>query len=209
VTPVVALLFGALLGFVLSIPAAGPLFALVLLAGARGETRRGLALAVGGAVAESAWALVAFLGLARVLESHALAIPVLRGASALLLALLAIVLWRSSGRPARAPSESRAGPALLGFSLVALNPGFVLTWASVAAALHTSGLLVRPNELALGVLAGIVAWFWLVMMLARKLGERAGQQTMRRGARIVAVLLLLGAGWLAISAILGYPSGGW
>jgi threonine/homoserine/homoserine lactone efflux protein len=210
---IVALLCGALLGFLLSVPAAGPLLALVVLAGARGDTRRGLALAVGGAVAESAWALVALWGLARVIESHGSAIPTLRGASAILLIVLAVVLCRSPERAPPEPPARRAGPALLGFLLVALNPGFPLTWASVASALYASGLLPESTRLAvplaLGVLAGIVAWFALVMSLARRIGQRVGERAAAKGSRIVAVLLLLAAAWLAVSAILRFPSGGW
>jgi hypothetical protein len=50
---VVAFALGILLGFVGSIPAAGPLLLLVIASGLEGQRRRALALAAGGALAES------------------------------------------------------------------------------------------------------------------------------------------------------------
>jgi hypothetical protein len=81
----------------------------------------------------------------------------------------------------------------------------------VASALYASGLLPESTRLAvplaLGVLAGIVAWFALVMSLARRIGQRAGERAAAKGSRIVAVLLLLAAAWLAVSAMLAAAGG--
>ena len=56
----VAFALGILLGFVGSIPAAGPLLLLVIASGLEGQRRRALALAAGGALAESLYVALAF-----------------------------------------------------------------------------------------------------------------------------------------------------
>lgn len=201
----VALLTGAALGFVLSIPAAGPLLGLVVLAGARGDFRRGLALASGGALAESLWALAALWGVDQLLARQASLLPAMRIASALLLVAIGVVLWRraSPGTPEPQARQRALAPALLGFSLVLVNPGFPLTWAAVIAALYSSGVPeVIALPFALGVFAGIVVWFALVLAVARRLGSGLDARRLAKATRVVAALLFAVAAWLLVSLLL-------
>jgi threonine/homoserine/homoserine lactone efflux protein len=203
-----AIALGALLGFLLSVPAAGPLLALVALAGARGELRRAAALAVGGALAECGWAFAVFFGLAQLLEAAAAFATALRVTSALVLAALAAVVLAGARRPAPSPpAERSAGHALLGFSLVALNPGFPLAWAAVSAALYSSGLVAGGMAsallLALGVFAGIIGWFALVIAIARRFGAGMSERTGRRLSLLVALCLSGVSLWLLVSALSG------
>jgi threonine/homoserine/homoserine lactone efflux protein len=204
-----ALALGALLGFLLSVPAAGPLLALVALTAARGGLRRAAALALGGALAESGWALAVLLGLGWLLEIATAHTTALSIASAGVLAALAAVILVRARRPALSPLpvERATGHALVGFSLVALNPGFPLAWAAVAAALYSSGVVAggvaSSLSLAIGVFAGIVVWFSLVIAIARRFGATMSDRAGRRLALLVALGLLASSIWLLRSALSG------
>jgi threonine/homoserine/homoserine lactone efflux protein len=125
---IAALLVGLALGYIGSIPAAGPLALLIVASGLARDLRRGVYLAVGGATAEGLYALLAFWGASEVLPRHPLLLPAARGVGAVLLVLVGASFVRRKGafpereRPPSARPRWHHGAALLGFSLVALNP---------------------------------------------------------------------------------------
>src|SRR5262245_12816345 len=128
-----ALLVGLVLGYIGSIPAAGPLALLVVASGLSRDLRRGVSLAVGGATAEGRSALLSVWGMSEVLPRHPLLLPVARGAGAVLLVLVGAAIARRKGESREGERSLdlrpgwRYGAALLGFSLVALNPAFLIT----------------------------------------------------------------------------------
>ena len=131
-------------------------------------------MAVGGAVAESLYALLAFWGLSTVLASHPLVLPASRlVGSVLLLAIgLVMLLARPKGAtPQTQPPRRGAKRSLaLGFLITAVNPTLIITWTAAVAAVHATGLLAMRRDQALpfaaAVCAGIIAWFatllWMV-----------------------------------------------
>lgn len=107
---------------------------------------------------------------------------------------------------ARRPARDRRGAALIGFSLVALNPAFAATWAGFAAIASASGALtdLRASALpvALGAFGGIVLWFELVRRVA---GAREAPLPARASlllSRALGVALLGFASWLAAALLL-------
>lgn len=197
-----ALFFGCLIGYVGSIPAAGPLALLIAAEGIADRRRRGLTLAAGGALAESLWALLAYLGASAVVKRLAPFASALEVASALLVLGLgvAFVATRRTVRTddAAAAGTDRPSASLFatGFSLVALNPGFFAFWLGATASLRglVPTLDAQPALFAAGAFAGIVLWFSTLLALARALGARLSGRAMARLPRVVGgALVVLGA----------------
>jgi threonine/homoserine/homoserine lactone efflux protein len=208
---IAALLVGLVLGYVGSIPAAGPLALLIVASGLERDRRRGVSLAVGGATAEGLYALLAFWGMSEVLPRYPLLLPVARGVGAVLLVLVGAALvrhkgeWREGESAAASPQKWRHGAALLGFSLVALNPAFLITWAGFAALVASvfplsPGPLLAP-AVALGAFLGIVGWFATLLALVHRHSVRVSPRTVIMLLRCTGVLLILMGGWLGVDAI--------
>lgn len=199
----VAFLVGVLLGFVGSIPAAGPLLLLVVASALKKERSRALGLACGGALAESVYVLVAFGGLPQLLERHSS----LAGPARFLSAFLSIALgvWLiTRGADETEPRIDRGAGFLLGFTLVGTNPAFLIVWSSVATALYSHQVLspesARAPWLAIGAFFGIVAWFSTVFAIAARLGKRFEPRTLANVVRGLGVLLILAGLWLGFHA---------
>src|SRR5262245_13323641 len=202
--PVVALLIGVVMGFVGSIPAAGPLLLLVVASGLAAERRRALALAFGGALAESGYVLLAFWGLSGVVDRYARVVPAMWLASGLFLLALG-VLALAPRRRQKAEKPAGAAGFAIGFTLVALNPAFLLTWSAIAAAAYSLGW-IEPRAglapfLAIGTFAGIVIWFFCVATVAERNRERFRPESLTKITRAVGALLVAMAAWLFYRAL--------
>ena len=189
-------------GFVGSIPAAGPLAWLLASHAASGDRRAAMRLAIGGALAEALWAVAAASSAPRVVASLVRAGPTLD----LVLAIVLVALGASTFR-ARAPREGetgrgRVGGVAIGFSLVALNPAFFLFWLSAWRFLHPR-LAVQPSPLpvALGAFAGIVGWFTLLAEVSRRAGARVEAQRLELARRAAAIGMIALGVWMAMSAV--------
>lgn len=193
---------GVLLGFVGSIPALGPLLVLVVTRGLTADRRGALALAAGGAAAESGYVLLAFWGLSGLFARAPELVRAMQLSSAAILVVLGVLAL--APRRASAARPSRAGGFVLGFSLVALNPAFALTWSAVAGAVYSLGLLEpragRAPWLALGAFAGIVLWFALVAAIAEKYRERFAPESLKNISRGAGILFIALAAWLVVRA---------
>jgi len=213
---VFALLAGTVMGFVGSMPIAGPIAVLVLERGLIRRGREGLGVAIGAAAAESVYAFLAYWGLGTVLYAS----PALLRASRLVGAGVMITLGiylatrKSAPRPTSddlAEGRKRRG-FLLGLSVTFLNPTIIVSWTMVSATVHSTGLvapgLVSAIAFALGVGAGIVVWFATLLHLIRRFQSGLRQQTIDRvlnvtGWLVVAIGVALGVrpfaqafGWL-------------
>lgn len=192
----VAFALGVGLGFVGSIPAAGPLLFLVIASGLDGKLRRALALAAGGALAESLYVALAFWGFAGLLARHAELELGLRLAGAVLLVSLGALLLRKK-QAAEGGERERAGAGFAtGFFLVGTNPAFLATWSAVAAITYSNGWLAadprRVPWLAAGSFAGVVLWFAAVAALAARHRQRFERALLAKLVRV------LGAGLIAL-----------
>jgi threonine/homoserine/homoserine lactone efflux protein len=203
--PVIAVLAGVAMGFVGSIPAAGPLLLLVVASGLSAERKQALALAAGGALAESGYVLLAFWGLSGLLDRYAGLVIAMRLSSGLLLLALGVLALAPRRGGIALEKPARAAGFAIGFSLVALNPAFLLTWSGIAAAAYTLGWLdpragLAPY-LAVGTFFGIVIWFACVAWLAEKNRERFRPESLQKITRGVGVLLVAMAAWLFYRAL--------
>jgi threonine/homoserine/homoserine lactone efflux protein len=200
------LALGVALGFVGSIPAAGPLLMLVIASGLRAQRGRALALAAGGALAESGWVLLAFWGLGRTFDRYQMAMPWFGLASGCLLIGLGVALFASRRKPQRGAVAPALGFAT-GFGLVAFNPAFAVTWSAVAAALLSTRWLapLRSNAvgIAVGSFVGILLWFGMIAKLAENSRGRFRPESLDRAVRGLGAAVALIGVWLVVRRFLG------
>ncbi len=208
-----AALIGFLLGFLGSIPVAGPIAALVVARAFQGRFRAGLFISLGAGLAEAAYACLAFFGFSAVVKRYPAVLPLCQGAGAVILAVLGVLLIRRppvgdvSPGDAPPPRDRFSGGFLLGFSITALNPTFLATWSAAVATLFATGWVDRSPGLAvpfaLGVCGGIVAWFGLLLTLLRRARHRFRPALLNRGVQ------LIGVGLLGLALWLGYQLATW
>lgn len=193
-------LIGFLLGFLGSVPIAGPIAALVLRRGLEGRFAAGLHIALGGSVAEGIYAYFAFWGLGELLSGSPWIESVSRLAGAALLMALGLLFVL---RPPRAGTSSGISEApvglkrnlALGFTITALNPTLIATWGAAV----TMGYSVLPIEFApghalpfsAGASTGIAVWFAILLTLLNRFKGLFQPQTWTRIARATGVLLLV------------------
>jgi threonine/homoserine/homoserine lactone efflux protein len=205
------LLVGAAMGFVGSMPIAGPIAVLVLERGLVRRGREGLGVALGAAAGESVYAFLACWGVGAFLGAYPRVVPISRIVGACVLVALGIYLGthRRAPRPdppaaARLEGQKRRG-FLLGASLTLLNPTIIASWTVVVTAAHGAGLLV-PGLLpaigfAVGVGVGIVGWFATLLRLLNHFQRTVRPETVDRLLHVTGwAVVVLGVG-LAVHPI--------
>ena len=179
-TVILCLVVGAFLGFVGSIPVAGPISVLVLAMGVRSRVRAAIGVAAGGAVAEAFYAFLAFWGFSTYLARYPVVVEVSRGITCLILLTIGILLVRpgnqNSTRKANPIKQGSRSGFLLGFMISILNPTLILTWVAASNAVFAAQIVpFGPREavpFSVGVCLGIVAWFGLLLgVIARYRGN--------------------------------------
>jgi threonine/homoserine/homoserine lactone efflux protein len=195
----IALLLGFVLGFLGSIPIAGPVAAMVLERAATRRAREARAIAMGAALAESGYALMAFWGLTTVLSRFPRLLPASRfvGASMFVAIGCYFLLRKGKAEPNQPGGGSSSGGAkwLLGFLATALNPTLLLTWTTVITALHTTGLLrtepIDALPFAGGAGAGIITWFCVLLWIVRHFHKRVPRAWIDRTVRVMGGVFVL------------------
>ncbi len=195
---ILAFFVGIIAGFIASIPVAGPVAVLVLRNALEGKWRDAFMIAGGSAAAESISAALAFVGVAALTQRFPLVVSVSHVFSAI--ALLGVGIYLVRKRVTRA-SEQRAGKSnphkiLLGFSLTAFNPTLIVSWATVITTLHANSLVpsraLDAVPFAIGVLGGILGWFWVFVSLVRHFRDRFRESTMTRLVHVLGWALVIG-----------------
>ncbi len=201
-----AFAIGVALGFLSSVPALGPLALAIATAALRNERKRALTLALSGAFAESIWAAIAVVGIGHLVLTNPDSLTALRLLGAVAIVLLGASLLRSSvaARSAEYPAE-RAGKSdfLVGFVIVAANPGFLLTWTGLASLLVGSdGVPYSPRwAIVAGAFLGIVAWFTTLVATVARFRTLLSQRWLERAVRGLALLVIALGLALAVSAM--------
>ena len=200
-------LLGFALGWLGSMPLAGPVSALVVKRGLTGRTLHGLMVATGAALAETGWCAAALFGYGALLDRWDWLRPAAGAVGGVLLVTLGLRL--ALGRHAReltqvSPTTARrgwVGEFILGFSIVTVNISVLLSWLGVLAALHALGieLITRDARLQFitGLPLGIMAWFSLLIWLLGHTRTRISHDWVGRALRVLGVVLS-GAGVYAL-----------
>jgi threonine/homoserine/homoserine lactone efflux protein len=199
---------GLVLGFVTSMPPAGPIAILVLQRGVLRRFREGMAIALGGAVAEAIYVVLALLGVAALLEQFPSIGLAARVVGIAILLGLAFYFLRFKPPATDTPEESTdkrggAGSLLLGFTIAISNVTLICTWSTLVAVIYSMGNLQLPMTgkiaFAAGVLAGICAWFLVLLAALRRFGRHLTILAAVRSIRVAGLLLLGLAVFAAVS----------
>lgn len=194
-----AALAGFLAGFVGSIPVAGPIAVLVVARSLQGRLRESILIGCGAAIPEAAYAFLAYWGFASFLADAPLVVPVSRAVGALILFFLAFTLARYEppADPELAPvprPRQGAGSFFMGFTIAALNPTLIVTWAAVLSMVASMDLLVLAPETALPFSAaaavGMASWCVLMTAVIGRFRERLSPHMITRVHRVMAALVL-------------------
>lgn len=198
---------GMLISFLGSMAPTGPIAVIVIKRGLNREKRSVVFLAAGAAVAEAGYALLAYLGISFALSRHPIGDFVIRLLLAMILAGFAF-LCMGDRRPLEPKNGThRRGSAhfLLGLSIAALNPTFLVTWAGAMAVLRGTGLELDTSSapaFALGVVAGPVLWFWLLLTMLTRHIEYLRPESVQRIERTLPFVLLGLSGILLVQALI-------
>lgn len=202
----VAIIIGFLFGFVGSMPVAGPIAALVFSRAIDDRSSTGFAIAVGGALAEAAYAFVAFFGVSSLLARYPFIAPASQGLAGVVLLVLGIVFVRRRTDTPPTPSTVPERPwnsALLGFTVTALNPTLIGTWTAAAATLAGTGLVEFAPRLglpfSLGAMGGIVVWNLVLLGLIGRYKHRFSRAVLNRVIQWMGLVLTCVGVWFCIS----------
>lgn len=209
----IAFLVGAVLGFIGSIPIAGPIAAIVLSQALAGRARVAWFTAFGAAFAEATYACLAFLGFANLLTPYPWIATVSRIAAAVVLSILAVMFWRAkppsmqeaqnTPLPKRQASTKRS--FFFGLSITALNPTLLATWAATVTMLYSLEWFAFTSTnafpFAAGVLVGISTWALAFVRTIGALKARASERAVRYLLRGTAIFVGGLALWFASQAV--------
>ncbi len=207
---VIAAVIGLLLGFLGSIPVAGPIAALVFSLGVQGRFRSGVFIAVGGGIAEAIYAFMAFWGFSTFLTRYELVVPISRALGGVILIALGlsflfgkVMAEADPDKEAKASkSESDLRSFALGFGITALNPTLIATWTAAVTTLYSTEAIafssVQAVPFALGTAVGIAGWFFILLALIRRYRDRFSVATLVGAVRAAGLLLLGLAVWFIV-----------
>ncbi len=180
----VAFASGVALGAATGIPL-GVVNLSVVEAAARAGRAHATAIGIGGAIADTLHAGLAFAGVAPMFDDHPAALRVMAAVSAAIVVGYAFVVVR--GRP-RAIAPRATGGVVLGLMLTLPNPAPLAAWIAVAGATLPGAAPAVGIAAAIGVGLGSAAWFALLAHLAAR--GRSSPLVTRWLPRAVAVVFV-------------------
>jgi threonine/homoserine/homoserine lactone efflux protein len=202
--PVLVLsIIGFLLGFVGSMPLAGPIAVLVVSRAVVKRYVEARRLAYGAAISEAIYAGVSFWGFSTFLARYRSFLPVSHAITAVVLLIVGLQFVRWKPRPPAHETE-RAGrtPFVLGFTISALNPTLLATWSAVVTAIYSRQIVVMKSWYALpfGLSAalGIALWFMTMVAFLKRFGGRFPASLVTWVVRSMGMLLIVIALWSGI-----------
>jgi threonine/homoserine/homoserine lactone efflux protein len=164
----------------------------------RGERRSATALAAGAAAAEAAHACFVGLMLPLLLVRVPSVLTLARGAGAVMLLLVGLVLAIRPAVVSRSNAKRRGGDFATGLAAAGLNPTLVASWTAVISALYGEQLLQRESvsalPFAIGVGSGVLAWLVAVIRFAQRYRNQMDERRRRHLVRGFGIFLMgLGA----------------
>jgi threonine/homoserine/homoserine lactone efflux protein len=173
------------LGIVTGMPL-GVINVAIVEAAVSGRVRFATAVGVGGALADTVHATLAFIGLGRLLIAQPGPARVLALVAAAIVIGYAVVTWRRRDVPAP-PREIKAGRGVLvGLLLTLPNPAALTAWVAVAAAVWPGIAIEDGVVLGAGVGVGSGLWF---AGLARIVSRNKEHWLVKRAAKIAVIAL--------------------
>ena len=206
-------LAGFLMGFIGSMPVAGPTSLLVFHRGMLARYRDGWVIGLGGGLVEGVYCAIAVHAFSILRDNLTFLAPLTKIASLLLLFALGLYFIFARQENAEKTAVAEPSPAnwggqfFVGVSVAALNPTLILTWSASVALLYsiTNITLHSYNSVvfAASVVLGIVAWFSLLLALLRRFRSHFPSSLLHKVMRIIGVLLVVVSITLAGSVVYG------
>lgn len=209
VSVLVISLIALVLGFVGSMPLAGPVSVMVVSRGAVGHYAEAVKLAIGASIGEGVYAGLAFWGFASLLERFPAAMPISRALTGIVLIAVGIhfVRWTPKEEGER-KKESGRGAFLLGLTTSLVNPTLLVTWSAVATGIYSRQIVPMTSLLAvpfgIAAAAGIAGWNIVLVALLRRYRDRFPKSLVTWFIRGMGVLLILIGAWSGVSLARAY-----
>jgi arginine exporter protein ArgO len=190
-------LLGALIGAITGVPI-GPVNVAIIDAAYRHHVKRAIAVGLGGALGDFAYAALGTVGLGPLLMSYETVPPILNGVSGVVLVVYGVLTVRAQPvDPGGGTAADHQAPYFwsglgLGAALILLNPAALITWVVIVGARFAEGTTAEGWAAALGIATGSAAWFTFVAYAADHGKKVLGKKTLWL-TRAVGVLLI-GAG---------------
>ncbi len=209
---IVGFITGLLMSFIGSMIPTGPIALIVIKRGLGQQKLGALSLVSGAAVAEAAYALLAYLGIDFALSRYPVQTSILRiVAGIILLAFAAFCFFDGHGpRPKNNSPQYAGANFLLGLSIAGLNPTFLVTWAGAVAVARGSGLISGMHAapaFAVGVIVGPILWFWILLKLMTRHVLDLHPDILRRIEKALPIVLIILAGvmlWQAVYLLMNH-----
>ena len=185
-----------MLGFIGSIPLAGPIAVMVISRAGVGKFREALQLALGAAIAEGVYAGIAFWGFATFLASHKTAMPIAHGVTAVVLLAVGahFIRWKAPTGDEKEDRSSRSA-FWLGLTAALANPTLLLTWSAVTTAIYSRQIVVMTGweaiPFGLAAAAGIAAWFSALVALMKRFHHKLPRTALQWVVRAMGLLLIV------------------
>lgn len=197
------------LGFVGSMPLAGPVSVMVVSRAGMGRFDEARNVAFGAAIGEGLYAGLSFLGFAALLARYPTAVPISKGVTAIVLLAVGSHFLRWKAKDAGEGKERRGSSAFwLGLTASLVNPTLLVTWSAVTTAIYSRQVatmtpyLAAPFGIAAG--AGIASWNVVLVAILRRYHNKFPQKAVTYFVRGMGLLLIAIALWSAIDLVRHY-----
>ncbi len=203
---IVAFIAGLLMSFLGSVLPTGPIALIVIRRSIAGRSLGVLSLVSGAAVAESGYALLAYLGIDFALTQYPLQTSILRMIAGIILITFAMVciLGHHIPIPDRESRKYTGANFILGLSIAGLNPTFLVTWTGAVAVVRGAGMISGMHAapaFALGVILGPIVWFWILIRILKRHVEDVHPDILKKIERALPIVLLILAGFMLWQAV--------
>lgn len=195
-----ASLFGVLVGVVSSVPPAGAGALLQVRRGLQGRFRSGMAVAIGGGLADAGYCLLAVLGLDYLLTRFPGVVMGVRWVGLFVLTGLGLHFLLSRQQLA-GEGQGRSGGAslgrnfLLGLTLTGSDPTNLVTWTTGVAILTSFDFIAFEGAarftFPFGVALGDIAWSAVLLALLRRHGPGVSRRLVSGVMRSLGLLFLV------------------
>lgn len=158
-----------------------------------GRVRFAIGVGLGGAVADTAHAALAFIGVGALITTRPELVRWLAVGAAILIVGYVVFAWRRrTTTKVTSDDSSLVRGALTGCALTLPNPGALAAWVAVAAAIWPGATIASACVLALGVGIGSAAWFALLARWVSRV--RPDHPAIAIVSRVALVVLVVIAG---------------
>ncbi len=211
----IAALLGLLIGFIGSIPLAGPIALLVFNKGIEKRYGEGAILALGSAIPEAVYCGLAFFGFDYLFARYLWVEPAAKLLGAVLMVVLGLVFIFSKTKKQTDNKQPKlvvkfggrwVSSFFSGLSIAAINPVLIVTWSGVAAIVFSVlGNLTPFDMIAFSAMVGvgIFAWFGVMLLLMKRFQHNFKPETLAKTVKVFGGLLIALGLWMLYGGIMG------